>query len=125
RSGNASKLRHLAQHEGRCLSACNKFGESLAHLACRNGDLATLKVIIENGGSLTQCDDLQRLPLHWAAWADAPQWDVIRAHLDADDTLLVTTDLRGWTPLRYIKRANHGAWRDFLDGVKDHYWPRR
>ncbi|KAG5193035.1 hypothetical protein JKP88DRAFT_195576 [Tribonema minus] len=125
RNGSVQELLRLVEEEGRTLSACNKFGESLAHLACRKGSADVVATILRHGGSLTRCDDLGRVPAHDTCWESRPRWDIVQLHLEADAALLLTRDARGWTPLRYVKRANWAAWRAFLDAVKDRYWPAR
>lgn len=63
--------------------ASNKFGESLVHVACRRGNVDVLRFLLENGGSLTSCDDLGRFPLHEVCWAVQPRFDIVRLFLDA------------------------------------------
>lgn len=132
--------------------ASNKFGESLVHVACRRGNMDVLRFLLENGGSLTGCDDLGRFPLHEVCWAVRPRFDIVRLFLDGtkrrrpttettttttttatpndssssnDEVLnpLLVTDKRGCTPLRYVKEESWPVWRQFLDEVVDEYWP--
>lgn len=46
---------------------------------------------------------------------------------DGRDTLdlnmLLVTDKRGCSPLRYVKEDSWPQWRQFLDEVVDEYWP--
>ena len=63
-------------------NASNKFGESLVHVACRRGNVDVLRFLLENGGSLTDCDDLGRFPLHEVCWAVRPRFDIVRLFLD-------------------------------------------
>lgn len=189
------------------------------HVACRKGNLEVLRFLVENGGSLTCCDDLGRFPLHEVCWAVEPSFDIVRLFLeqrhvqqqrqqeqrpsqevegrealrarnedlehtlqrpgeasaelhesditrapaaasvpmameDEPDTvtapsmssqrpastvspsatnaaaaakdspcLLLVTDKRGCTPLRYAKKQVWPLWRAFLDQVADEYWP--
>lgn len=123
RFGNINELGRL-RSEGRRLDACNKFGESLVHLACRTGNADVVKFLVQNGGNLTHCDDLGRIGLHDVCWATTtPQWDVVRIFIEADHTLLLAADNRGWTPLRYIRRQDWPEWRDFLEKVLIQCWP--
>ncbi|CAN0441795.1 unnamed protein product, partial [Laminaria digitata] len=104
-----------------CLQdASNKFGESLVHIACRRGNMNALRFLLDNGGSLTCCDDLGRFPLHEVCWAVRPRFDI-----EEDEVLipLLVTDKRGCTPLRYVKEESWPLWRQFLDEVVDEYWP--
>ncbi|CAM9488236.1 unnamed protein product [Ectocarpus fasciculatus] len=173
---------------GRGMDACNKFGESVVHVACRRGNLPLLLFLVANGGSLTACDDLGRFPLHEVCWAAQPRFDIVRVFLeeereannrrrrqtssssssdattvsgasttsggertrsgsesmtdDGDDNnnnnnnnnsnsnnnvgdlnMLLVTDKRGCSPLRYVKEESWPAWRQFLDEVVDEFWP--
>lgn len=114
--------------------ASNKFGESVVHVACRRGGMDVIRFLLANGGSRTCCDDLGRFPLHEVCWAAQPRFDIVRLFLDDpsnckanadDDTacLLLVTDKRGCTPLRYVREESWSQWCRFLDEVVDHYWP--
>ncbi|CAN0009190.1 unnamed protein product, partial [Scytosiphon promiscuus] len=107
--------------------ASNKFGESVVHIACRRGNLELLRFLLANGGSLTACDDLGRFPLHEVCWAAEPRFDIVRGVFDADRgtdlNMLLVTDKRGCSPLRYVKEDSWPQWRRFLDEVVDEYWP--
>jgi hypothetical protein len=116
---------HKLLSEGRSLDACNKFGESTCHIACRRSSAATLQLVLQHGGSLQRADDMGRLPLHDTCWATEPRFDLVRINLDIDSTLLLTEDKRGNTPLRYVKRAHWPQWCEFLTQVADQYWPKR
>lgn len=37
--------------------------------------------------------------------------------------MLLVTDKRGFTPLRYVMEESWPLWRSFLDEVVDEYWP--
>jgi hypothetical protein len=120
-----SQTLHKLLCEGRSLDACNKFGESTVHIACRRSSAATLQLVLQHGGSLQRADDMGRLPLHDTCWATEPRFDLVRINLDTDSTLLLTEDKRGNTPLRYVKRAHWQQWCEFLTEVADQYWPKR
>eukprot|EP00953_Heterococcus_sp_UTEX-ZZ885_P033211 17299-Heterococcus_DN1.PRE.1 len=85
---------HKLLSEGRSLDACNKFGESTCHIACRRSSAATLQLVLQHGGSLQRADDMGRLPLHDTCWATEPRFDLVRINLDIDSTLLLTEDKR-------------------------------
>lgn len=65
------------------------------------------------------------MPLHDACWSAEPQFDIVRLHLEHDDTLFMTEDKRGWTPLCYIKPCHWPLWNAFFDTVKEKYWPQQ
>jgi hypothetical protein len=124
RSGDLATLERLVKEEGRQMDACNKFGESLIHLACRRGAPELLRFLLAHGGSLSACDDLGRSPLHDLCWCPHPRWELVKVFLERDEArLFITADKRGWTPLKYVRRAHWPVWRAFFDSVKDIYWP--
>lgn len=104
-------------------NACNKFGESIIHAACRRGDYAMLRALIEAGSSVQVTDDFGRTPLHDACWTSSPNFDTIRCLLDEDPWLLCVMDCRGSTPLGYVRKAHWGVWIGFLGAIADRYWP--
>ena len=77
----------------------------------------------------------------YAAWADPPSMKAVRLLLDkrkkgcdagpdddkdsTDDNarLLYVTDAHGKTPLDFVGTNHHGMWIEFLEGIKDEYWP--
>jgi len=104
---------------------CNSYGESLIHLLCRRGNIELLKIFSEYGCEVQICDDFGRTPLHDACWTVEPQFDVVRLLLTRDRRLLNIVDCRGSSPLQYVKRDNWPLWVEFLDSVKDVFWPMR
>ena len=105
------------------MDACNKFGESLVHLACRTSDPQILNFLLENGGSLSAVDDLGRTALHDLCWCAQPNWGLAMICLQRDWRLFVAPDNRKLTPLCYIKKHHWPYWRAFFDCVKDAVWP--
>ncbi len=104
-------------------NACNKFGESIVHAACRRGDFAMLRALLEARSSVQVTDDFGRTPLHDACWTSTPSFDTIRLLLDQDPWLPCIVDCRGSAPLGYVRRAHWAVWIGFLGGIADHYWP--
>jgi len=104
-------------------NACNKFGESIVHAACRRGDFPMLHALIEAGSSVQVTDDFGRTPLHDACWTSSPNFDTIRLLLDQDPWLLCIMDCRGSTPLGYVRKAHWAVWIGFLGAIADRYWP--
>ena len=50
-----------AMHKaGRCMSACNRYGESIIHMACRRGNRQALAFLIQCGASVGVTDDFGR-----------------------------------------------------------------
>jgi len=122
RSSNISTARTLLD-SGLHPNACNKFGESIVHAACRRGDFAMLRALIDAGSSVQVTDDFGRTPLHDACWTSSPNFDAIRLLLDQDPWLLSIMDCRGSTPLVYARKAHWAVWIGFLGAIADRYWP--
>ena len=76
RGSDVKRLRQLAL-EGRHMNACNKYGESIVHMACRRGDLEVLTFLVSTGAILDVADDFGRTPLHDACWTPEPRFDVV------------------------------------------------
>lgn len=103
-------------------NACNRFGESILHIACRRGHLEMVKFLIGEAG-LSCCtirDDYHRTPLHDAFWTSSASPDVIDYLLEQPfvTELLMAKDKRGFTPLDYSRGEDRGKWLRFL-------WERR
>lgn len=103
----------------------NMYGESLLHNICRLGNGALLDLAFRYGASVQVCDDLGRTPLHDACWAADPTLDVFEMIIDRDPQLLHLSDARGNVPLQYVRRDHWSVWKDYLDHIKDRYWPDR
>ena len=104
---------------------CNQFGESLLHMVCRRGRCDMLHTMLQAGASIHVVDDFGRTPLHDACWSSETAFDVVRVLLDLDSRLVSMSDLRGSMPLSYIPKKDYAAWIQFLDSIKDTYWPHR
>jgi len=103
-------------------NACNRFGESILHIACRRGHLDMVRFLIEEVGlSVVNIrDDYHRTPLHDAFWTSTARFDVVDYLLKVPHVteLLMCKDKRGFTPLDYSRAEDHGKWLRFL-------WERR
>lgn len=106
-------------------NACNKFGESVVHLVCRRGHYDLLTMLMDAGCSIKVSDDYGRTPLHDACWQSKPDFDVIRLIFQTDKHLVKMRDIRGTTPLSYVKEENFVKWNQFLASIMDEFWPRR
>jgi hypothetical protein len=107
------------------MAACNRFGESIMHMACRRADFEVidflLKDIIETD-KLWPIDDFGRTPLHDACWRPEPRFDVVTLLLDKSLDLLLMEDVRGSTPLSYVREEHWLAWCAYLFHQKEKYW---
>ena len=124
REGNIRMLKTLLD-AGLSPSPCNMYGESLMHLVCRRSSYKVLDALLEYGCTLQLSDDYGRTPLHDACWTTSPDFEIIKLILGEDRHLLYITDARGATPLSYATKAIWPLWIDFIDSVKDTFWPYR
>merc|ERR1712023_497089 len=100
------------------VNPCNRFGESILHIACRKGNLEMVQYLIEEAGlSITEIrDDYHRTPLHDAFWTPTTSLGVIDFLLRQPYVaeLLLCKDKRGFTPLDYVRPEDRGKWLQFL-----------
>ncbi|KAJ1429442.1 hypothetical protein B484DRAFT_348119 [Ochromonadaceae sp. CCMP2298] len=109
--------------EGRCMSACNRFSESIVHMACRRADHDVLDFILTHGGSISIVDDYGRTPLHDACWRAEPRFDIVTMILDINRDLIRYRDARGATPLHYVRPDHWTQWCAYLYHQRERYWP--
>jgi hypothetical protein len=115
RQRDVPTLRRMHQ-EGRILQCCNRFGESILHMACRRGHLDIVRFLVDEGGvSFRVCDDYGRTPLHDACWTREPEIELVKMLVTACPDLLLFKDKRGFTPLAYVRRDHWGQWCEFLE----------
>ena len=118
RAGNVEELRQLWKQQGpESMNACNRFGESLVHMACRRGNIPVLRFLLEEAKvSLDRVvDDFGRLPLHDACWTGTPQLDLVDLLLDhVRIETLMQPDVRGFTPFQYARRDHWDTWVEYL-----------
>lgn len=100
---------------GCSFQGCNRFGESLLHLACRRSSLDVIRfLIVECSVSLRVRDDYGRTPLHDVCWRKEPNFDIMNIILDQEPDLLLIADRRGHVPLDYARREHWGHWIHYL-----------
>jgi len=114
REGDVEKLRKMHKN-GRILQCCNKFGESIIHMACRRS-LTDVVVFLadEAGVSLRVRDDFGRTPLHDAFWTGEPNLCLIEYLLKKEPDIMLMKDRRGHCPLEYARKDHWKIWKDFL-----------
>jgi Ankyrin repeats (3 copies) len=115
RSCDLDRMRQLLK-EGKSFDACNKFGESLVHMACRLGDVRVVKFLIEEATvRLDVRDDFGRTVLHDACWTGQPHFDVMDVLIQAvPPEFWVLEDKRGHVPFDYVRRVHWGPWLRYL-----------
>eukprot|EP00977_Amphora_coffeiformis_P014918 scaffold4244_cov167-Amphora_coffeaeformis.AAC.31 len=115
REKNVPLLRTMLE-EGISLDACNRFGESLLHMACRRGDVNVVRfLLLEGRVNINVRDDFGRSCLHDACWTAEPNFavmDVLLEHCPA--SLLLSEDVRSHTPFHYARKEHWGAWVSYL-----------
>lgn len=114
RENNLSDVKAL-HSAGHPLACCNRFGESLMHMACRRGYAPMFQFLLNEAGVDVRIrDDCGRSPLHDACWNRDPQYEIVDALLQRDPALLFVADKRGHTPFAYARREHWGVWKQFL-----------
>ena len=101
--------------QGRTLQSCNRFGESLIHMACRRGFNDVVYFLVKEAGvSIKVRDDYGRTPMHDACWAASPNFDLMEMLLDEEPSMILLCDKRGHTPLHYVRTEHWDMWVQFL-----------
>ncbi|CAM9589608.1 unnamed protein product [Choristocarpus tenellus] len=108
---------------GRSMCACNRFGDSILHMACRRGRVRSLRYLLGECGEGTELsDDCGRTLLHDACWTAEPRFDIASTVLDKDLRLLRILDKRGSSPLQYVPQEHWRLWCAFFESRKEIYW---
>lgn len=115
----------ILHEQGKSLSACNKYSESIVHMACRRADKEVVSFLIKNGADLCIVDDYGRTPLHDACWRAEPSFDIVTMILDHHISLLRYCDVRGSMPLNYVREEHWLEWCAYLFNQINKYWPSR
>merc|ERR1719506_2540905 len=131
RTNNVRQARHL-YHAGKLtVNACNPFGESILHLACRRGLYEMVQFLVEEVGIAldTQRDDYHRTVLHDVLWS-ASDFDTtanlvkyLLLTCASTAALLLVEDVRGYTPFDYARAEHRGKWLHFLWEHRTWLWP--
>ena len=100
-------------------NCCNKFGESLLHLACRRGYTAIVQYLLQEVRiNVNIRDDYLRTPFHDACWTTEPVFQLVDLLIRIAPHQLLMEDVRGFTPFDYVREEHQGKWLRFL-------WERR
>jgi ankyrin repeat protein len=114
RDNDLDKLREL-HDSGVVLECCNRFGDSLVHIACRRGHTRMVKFLVEEvKASVHFVDDLKRTPLHDACWTAEPNFEIVDLLLRVAPELILCADKRGDTPFNYARKIHWKQWARFL-----------
>jgi hypothetical protein len=110
------------KESGMCMSACNQYSESIIHMACRRSEYNVIEYMLQNGGDIQIVDDYGRTPLHDACWRPEPRFDIVTLLLDRNPYLLQLLDIRGSTPLNYVREVDWLQWCAYIFYCKERYW---
>ena len=115
RTNDVQKLKEL-HTSGALLDCCNRFGDSLLHIACRRGNTETVKFLVNEANvSVRFVDDLNRTPLHDACWTSEPNFEIVETLLRAAPEHALCQDKRGHTPFDYARKGHWEQWIGFLN----------
>ena len=116
RNSDIPKLRAMLQ-EGKSCNACNRFGESIMHMACRRGLVDVVKFLIyEAHVAVDVRDDFGRTAMHDACWTIVPNLEVMDLVIrKISPDLLLSEDVRGHTPFHYARKEHWDVWVKFLE----------
>ena len=120
RQNDLEKVIDLHQSGILTMNCCNKFGESLLHLACRRGYTSIVRYLIDEVRvNVNIRDDYRRTPLHDACWTTKPVYDLVDMLIRLAPHQLLLEDIRGYTPFDYVRSEHQGKWLRFLWERKD------
>jgi hypothetical protein len=116
--------KHASDNTNSTMNACNRFGESILHLACRKGSLDVVQLLVSTetagcGCSLLVRDDYGRTVLHDACWTVNPPWELIKLILKKAPVLWRVSDVRGHLALQYVPKSAWPQWAAFLSKNKE------
>jgi len=119
RAVDIDDIKHIVE-DGYSVNACNKFGESVVHAACRYGKKNILGYLIEKGATLKRTDDYGRTPLHDCCWRlsnrDIQGPDtLVDVVMEADINMWFLKDIRGHYPLQYVPKDRKLTWLKFIE----------
>lgn len=115
RDGNLAKIQEFHAANARSLARCNRFGESLLHMACRRGYTDICRFMVQDAGvSLWVHDDFGRTPMHYSCWTPEPNLELLDLLVTMEPTLLLMSDVRGHMPMHYVREEDWSRWIDFL-----------
>ena len=120
RNGDMATLRSLLE-AGENFNCCNKFGESLIHMACRRAHIDVVRFLLQEAKvSLNARDDYGRTPLHDCCWRPSSNYELMELLLsEVDPRILLVKDVRGHAPFDYSRKDQWEGWNEFLESRKE------
>jgi len=121
RNGDVTTLRRLLSQGVPLQQPWNMNGETLLHLACRRGNIETVKFLVEEAKIPVDVrDGLGRTVFFDAVWRARPDFDLIDALiLLSPPELLLTQDGRGHTAFDYAQRRDWPTWNAYLSSRRE------
>jgi len=102
--------------KGKSMNACNRNGETLLHLACRRGNLNTVKFLVQEACvDVNVQDDMGRSVLHDVCWrphADTSMMEILLEAVNPD--MLLAEDCRGHCCFNYCRKEHWNQWIEFF-----------
>lgn len=119
RTSDVNSLRQL-HAAGHSLECCNRFGESLLHVACRRSSAEIVAFLLNEAKVSPRIrDDYGRTPLHDACWRGNPEYEIVELLLSVEPRLAFVKDVRGHKPFQYARREHWSGWRKFIDQKRE------
>lgn len=115
-----------ALDENQCSNMSNPFGDTVLHKVCRYSSTEMLEELLSRGADVAICDESGRTPLHDAFWtAGSLNPRVLELIMLKAPHMMLATDRFGAVPLKYVAPKLWASACDWLDSVKDTYWPNK
>jgi ankyrin repeat protein len=116
RAGDLAGLQKLHYEDNVDLNCSNRFGESILHYCCRRGFDEMVRFLLDVvQANTTIVDDSQRNMIHFACWAAEPNMNLMDYLMEnLPIAYWSAPDIRGHTPLDYVRREHWNMWCDFL-----------
>lgn len=92
-------------------------------MACRRSSYELNQFLLHHGADFSIVDDYGRNPLHDACWRPEPNFDLVELIMNSNPNLIRMCDLRGSSPLNYVREEHWPFWCAFLLLNMDKYWP--
>lgn len=121
RANNIDEMKRLKE-SGFSMNCCNRFGESLLHIACRRGFDEMAELILDQPGvCIRLSDDCGRTPLHDLCWNPTPQLKICKWILEREPSLFFIRDKRGFVPFDYARQEHWKIWKEFIAENKEYF----